>query len=88
MKNKIYAHMIEHTTVRVILVDGPIAQVETSDKPFALPLQTCVGTFDEVIEELTKHAVVYLWEAQSYPYPTPTSQTSIDNVKIRWGYIE
>ncbi len=88
MKNKIYAHMIEHTTVRVILVDGPIAQVETSDKPFALPLQTCVGTFDEVIEELTKHAVVYLWEAQSYPYPTPTSQASIDNVQIRWGYIE
>lgn len=80
--------MIEHTTVRVILVDGPIAQVETSDKPFALPLQTCVGTFDEVIEELTKHAVVYLWEAQSYPYPTPTSQASIDNVQIRWGYIE
>lgn len=80
--------MIEHTTVRVILVDGPIAQVETSDKPFSLPLQTCVGTFDEVIEELTKHAVVYLWEAQSYPYPTPTSQASIDNVQIRWGYIE
>lgn len=88
MKNKIYAHMVEHTTVRVILVDGPIAQVETSDKPFALPLQTSVGTFDEVIEELTKHAVVYLWEAQSYPYPTPTSPASSDNVKIRWGFIE
>lgn len=88
MKNKIYAHMIEHTTVRVILVDGPIAQVETSDKSFALPLQTSVGTFDEVIEELTKHAVVYLWEAQSYPYPTPTSPASSDNVKIRWGSIE
>lgn len=88
MKNKIYAHMYEHTTVRVILVDGPIAHVETSDKPFSLPLKTSVSTFDEVIEELTKHAVVYLWEAEQYPYPTPTSPASADNVKIRWGSIE
>ncbi|MEG1902979.1 MAG: hypothetical protein RR212_01170 [Bacteroidales bacterium] len=80
--------MTEHTTVRVILVDGPIVHVETSDKSFPLPLKTSVGTFDEAIEELTKHAVVYLWEAEHYPYPTPTSLASDDNVKIRWGSIE
>lgn len=88
MKNKIYSYLSENTTVRVILVDGPIANVETSGKPFSLPLQTNVGTFDEVIEELAKHAVVYLWEAEPYPYPILASPTSTDNVKIRWGFIE
>lgn len=88
MKNKIYAHLFEHTKVRVILVDGPVAVVETSDVMFALPLKTSVGTFDELIGELSKHAVVYIWEAEPYPYPTPSHTASEGNIKIRWGSIE
>lgn len=84
MRNKIIAHMYEHTDTRVILADGPIARVETTNGPISLPLKSCMASsFDEVIEELSKHAVVYLWEVQH-----PLKHRDPENMIVRWGAIE
>jgi len=82
MRNKIYAHLIENTTVRVLLVDGPIARVESSRGSLFLPLKCNVGTFDQIIEKLEKHAVVYIGEVKELENPVEES------LSIRWGFIE
>ncbi|QJI10897.1 hypothetical protein GuL6_188 [Buttiauxella phage vB_ButM_GuL6] len=88
MKNKIYAYLTEHTIVRVILVDGPIATVETSDNPMSLPLKTSVGTFSDIINEMRKHSIVYLYKAEVYPYPSVYGPADENNIMVRWGYVE
>lgn len=91
MRNKIIAHMYENTNSWLVLADGPIARVETTNGPIALPLKSTMGTFEEITDEMSKHAAVYLWEVK-YPikvsaeHPRKSEQSEL--MIVRWGGIE
>ncbi|QFR55775.1 hypothetical protein JC221_129 [Yersinia phage JC221] len=84
MKNKIMAYVYDNFVNRVIPVDSPIVKINTSAGEMTLPMHSRIGTLTQIFEEMQKHAVVYLYEAEVYQ----EAHKGGDLIKIRWGWIE
>ena len=82
MKNKILACMFDNFDNRVIPVDSPIVQINSSAGVMVLPMHSQIGKFTQIIDEMQKHDIVYLYEAEVY-----RESDTAGLIKVRWGWI-